>query len=366
MNLSAKRAALATACCLMLGSVAAADLNPAGDIKAQAEKFVKVDNPEYLPAIKRVVITSYMVDFVTELKYSKSLSGLEAMIGADSDVTIKLVGSNNEQFQSITEKFYTQTVEQLKAQGVDVVAMEELAALPEYAELVATGITPLPSEQDAKAGKGLFFSAQGLPLQLVDETQFIATFNAPFTKPKKDDFLTFGSRFSGGFSAAQAQQIEDKIAKKLGATILKVRLTVLGGQLTPDTSFWSGGKVSTRAAASFVDFVSRYAFITPEGNKARVALGEIAETGDVGELVNTTSDGTKTVDTAKNVGLVALNVLSIAGRLGGIATPGAIGGFSSTSEYECRVQPEAFEKALLSNQRAVAQMFGEKMKSPGK
>ena len=89
----------------------------------------------------------------------------------------------------------------------------------------------------------------------------------------------FAEAFSGGFSAAQAQQIEDKIAKKLGATILKVRLTVLGGQLTPDTSFWSGGKVSTRAAASFVDFVSRYAFITPEGNKARVALGEIAETG---------------------------------------------------------------------------------------
>ena len=121
MSLSAKRAALAAACCLMLGSVAAADLNPAGDIKAQAEKFVKVNNPEYLPAIKRVVITSYMVNFVTELKYSKSLSGLEAMIGADSDVTIKMVGSNNEQFQSITEKFYSQTVEQLKAQGVDVV-----------------------------------------------------------------------------------------------------------------------------------------------------------------------------------------------------------------------------------------------------
>jgi hypothetical protein len=39
-----------------------------------------------------------MVDFVSELKYTKSLSGLEAMIGADSDVTIKLVGSNNEQY----------------------------------------------------------------------------------------------------------------------------------------------------------------------------------------------------------------------------------------------------------------------------
>ncbi len=365
MNAPFKNAFLAAACCLMLGAAGAADLDPAGDIKAQAEKFVKVDNPEYLSAIKRVAITNYMVDFVSELKYTKSLSGLEAMIGADSDVSIKLVGSSNEQFQAITEKFYQQTVEQLKAQGIEVVTVEELKALPEFTDLAANGVTPVPSEQDAAAGKGLFFTAQGLPLQLSDETQFIPTFTPPFVKPKKDDFLTFGTRFSGGFSAGQAQYIEDKIAKKLDASILKVRLTVLGGQLTPDTSFWSGGKVSTRAAASFVDFVSRYAFITPDGNKARVALKEIAETGDIGELVNTTSDGTKTVDTAKNVALVALNVVSIAARLGGAGGVGGIGGFSATTEYECRIQPESFEKALLGHQLAVAQMFGEKMRNPG-
>ena len=365
MNIPFKITALTAACCLALGTVYAADLDPAGDIKAQAEKFVKVDHPEHLSAIKRVVITNYMVDFVSELKYTKSLSGLEPMIGADSDVSIKLVGSNNEQLQAITEKFYQQTVEQLKTQGIDVVTADELKVLPEFADLVASGVTPVPSEQDAATGKGLFFTAQGLPLQLSDETQFIPTFTPPFTKPKKDDFLTFGTRFTGGFAAGQAQHAEEQIAKKLDASILKVRLTVLGGQLTPDTSFWSGGKVTTRAAASFVDFVSRYAFITPDGNKTRVALKEIAETGDIGELVNTTSDGTKTVDTAKNVALVALNVVSIAARLGGVAAPGGIGGFSATTEYECRVQPESFEKALLGHQLAVAQMFGEKMRSPG-
>ena len=68
-------------------------------------------------------------------------TGLEAMIGADSDVTIKLVGSNNEQYQAITDKFYQQTVEQLKAQGIEVVSNEELKALPEFAELAASGVT---------------------------------------------------------------------------------------------------------------------------------------------------------------------------------------------------------------------------------
>jgi hypothetical protein len=364
MTLFARRALLAAACCLMLGPVTAADLDPTGDLKTQAGKFVKVEKPAVLNGLKRVVITSYMVDYVTELRYTKSLSGFEAMIGADSDVSIKLVGGDHAQFQTITDKFYAQTVEELAAQGIQVVPHEELAALPEFAELAADAITPLPSEQDAKAGKGLFFSAKGLPLHLIDETQFITIFNAPFTKPREDNFLTFGSRFSGGFSVHKTQQAEEKIAKKLDATVLKVRLTILGGQLTPDTSFWSGGKVSTKAAASFVDFVSRYAFITPSGDKARVSLQEIAETGEIGVLMNTTSDTTAVTDTAKNAALVALNVAAVAARFGGLNV-GGIGGFSATKEYELRVQPEPFEQALLTHQRAVAKMFGEKIRNPG-
>lgn len=184
-----------------------------------------------------------------------------------------------------------------------------------------------------------------------------------FGHKKQDDFLTFGTRFSGGFAAAQTQQIENRIATGLGATILKVRLTVLGGQLTPDSSFWGSGKVSTRAAASFVDTVTRYAFITPDGNKARISLQETVATDEIGELVNTTSDGSKATDTAKNVALVALNVASLAARLGGLNT-GYTGGFSATSEYECRVRPELFEKALLSHHGTIAGLFGDHLQKP--
>ena len=67
---------------------------------------------------------------------------------------------------------------------------EELKALPEFAELAANGITPVPSEQDAAAGKGLFFTAKGLPLQLSDETQFIRHLQSPLRSPspKSQDF----------------------------------------------------------------------------------------------------------------------------------------------------------------------------------
>ncbi len=338
--------------------------NPAGDLVAQSETLVRVENPEYLQATRKVVITGFMVDFVSELKYSKAISGLEALMGADSDVSIKLTGSNPAQYQAITDALYDKSVEALTARGIEVVPMDALQALPEFKDLAGHGINPLPSEQDAKAGKGLFFSAQGLPLHLVDETQFITQFQM-FGKKKEDNFLTFGTRFSGGFSAGQVQMAEEAIARKLGATVLKARLTVLGGQLTPDKSFWSSGKVSTRAAASFVDFVNRYAFITPEGKRARISLKETLVTDDdIGELVNVTSGGTKTGDVAQNTAVVALNVLAFAARMQGVGVPMG-GSYASTSNYECRVQPESFEKALLDNFGGIAGMFSEKLKNPG-
>lgn len=339
----------------------AADFMLNGDLKAQAEQFVKVENAEHLVGIKKVAITSFMVDFVTELQHSKAISGLGLAMGGDSDVSIKLIGANNEQFQAIAEKLYAETVEQLTAKGIEVVGKDALAALPEFTELSSRGLTPLPSLEDAKAGKGLFFTAQGLPLYHMDEKAFITSFN-PFDKPQEDNFLTFGSRFSSGFSAGQNADLEEKIAQKLNASVLKVRLTLLGGQLKPDTSFWStGGKVSTRAAASFASMVNRYAFITPQGKKARVSLKEAIGTDDVGELVNVTTGATKAADTAKTI----VSIASFAARLGGVGVP-SINAYSSTNDFECRVQPESFEKSVLAQYKGVAGMFTEKMVASSK
>lgn len=343
---------------LLFGHALANDFNPSSDLKSQATDFVKVENPEYLSGIKKVVITSFMVDFVSELKHSKQLSGIGIALGGDSDVSIKLVGGSNEQFQAITNTLYERTLAQLKQQGIEVVSKEELASVPEFTELVTRGIQELPSPEDAKAGKGLFFTANQLPLYHMDERNFITSFN-PFDKPKEDLFLTFGSRFSSGFSQGGNLQLEEKIAEKLGAHVMKVRLTVLGGQLTPDTSFWSSGKVSTRAAASFVDFVNRYALISPQGKKSRVSLKKTVSTDDVGELVNITSGVSKTADVAKNVATLA----TFAARLGGINAP-QLTSFSSTQDFECRVQPDAFEQKLVSYYDGVAGMLTHKLAQP--
>lgn len=332
-------------------------------VPLSAEKFVRAENLETLHGIKRVVIPSFMVDFVSELQYSRSLSGMEALMGADSDVSIKLVGADQARFQAVTDNLYEKTVAELQAVGIEVVSNSELQAQPEFAELAAKGISPLPSAQDAKAGKGLYFSAVGLPLYHMDEVNFIPAFQL-FGAKKEDRYLTFGSKFASGFSSGSTQQIEEKMATRLGASILKVRLTVLGGQLTPDKSFWSSGKVTTRAAASFVEFVNRYAFITPEGKRARLSLKETVSTGDIGELVNITSGGTKASDTVKNAAVVAINVASLAARLSGIGAPGVNNAFSATSEYECRVQPDAFELAITTHYAEIARIFAAGMSPP--
>lgn len=363
MQLNRRHFAPFALCCLLLGSVHAAGLDPAGNLGAQAETFVKVENPEYLKDLRKVAITNFTVDFVSELKYNKALSGLGALMGGDSNVTVKLVGADHELYQRLTDQLYDKAVADLQARGIEVVPAETLEADSDYQELVKHGVTPLPSEQDAKSGKGLYFSARKLPMHLLDETQFITQIQF-FGKKKEDEFLTFGSRFSGGFTAGRIQMSEEALAKKLDASLLKVRLTVLGGQLTPDTSFWSSGKVSTRAAVTFVDFVNRYAFISPAGKRSRISLKEMVATDDVGELVNVTSTGTKTTDAVQNTAMVALNVIGFAARLQGINAPMG-GSYAASTDFECRVQPENFEKSVLTHFGAIAGMFGEKLKNPG-
>ena len=74
--------------------------------------------------------------------------------------------------------------------------------------------------------------------------------------------------------------------------------------------------------------------------------------------MNAIPDATSATDTAKNIALVASNVAAMATRFGGL-NAGGLKGFSSTTDFELRIQPEPFDPSLLSLQNAVAGMFGE-------
>jgi hypothetical protein len=326
-----------------------------------AALFVEVENADKLQGIGRVVIPSFMVEFVTEAKADTQLNGIAMFAGATSNAVVKLKGGNPEKFQAVTDLLYEQTVAELGKAGIEVVALGKLRESATYKEIAAKGETA-PREEEAKGGKGIYHTAKGLPLYFMDEVGFIPKFQIKlFSKPKEDNFLTFGTKFGAGFSAGMIPPLEEKLAKEFDATVMKVRITVLGGAAQVDHSFWTGSGVSVKGAGAFAPMVTRYAFIRSNGDKARVSLKNAVTTGELGELVNVTSTASKTADVARNTITVASRLLPAlsGGRMGG----GLDLGYGSSADYEWRIDPGTFESVIENYYPAISRMFVAKLQS---
>jgi len=323
---------------------AAQTIDPQADLAPQAQTLVEAENAEHLKGLKRVFIPSFQVHFVTESKASAQINGIQVITGAPSNVTIKLTGVEDARMQALADGLYARTVQQLTDAGIEVVPLEQLKAHPAFAELAASG-QPAPKEEDASAGKGKFFSTQGLPLHYLDEVGFIQKI-VLFGKKPEDAFLPLGSKMGAAFSAGGVQMQEERLAKDLQAAALKVRITVLGGQLHVSNDFWTGKNISAVAAASFPPLVNRMAFVLPDGRKARLSLKEGVHSGQLGELVNVTS-------TASQAGDVARNVLSVALMLGGQRGIG----YGRSQDFEWRADAPDFESVIASFQPGITRMF---------
>lgn len=335
---------------------------PAGPAQPTAPSVVlDVENAEKLQGIHRVVIPSFMVEYVTEAKGGTQIDGIAMFAGAPSNAVIKLKGADPERFQPIADALYEQTVAELEKSGIEVVPLDKLKESATYKEIAAKGETA-PREESAKGGKGMFYTAKELPLYYMDEVAFIPPkmqininpFNKP--KPKVDSFLTFGTRIGSAFSTATIPALEQKLAQELDATAMKVRITILGGSVQVDHSFWTGSTVSIKGAGAFAPMVTRYAFVKSNGDRARVSLKEALSTGELGELVNVTSATSKTLDTARNALTVAQRLMPLAGVQGGVDM-----GYGHSVDYEWRVEPAAFEQMLKSSYEPVSQSFTGKL-----
>lgn len=338
------------------------DLN--ADLPSQAEKFVAVENPDNLAGIKRVVIPSFMVEFVTEAKADTQIDGIAMISGAPSNAVVKLKGGNPDKFQEVTDLLYDQTVAEFTRAGIEVVRLDKLKQSQTYQDIAAKG-EKAPREEEAKGGKGIFHTAKELPLYYMDEVGFIPKFQIKlFNKPKEDVFLTFGTKFGAGFATAGIPMQEEQLAKEFDAAVMKVRITVMGGSAQVDHSFWTGQSVNVKGAGAFVPMVNRYAFIKENGDKARLSLKESLNTGDLGELVDVTSGASKAMDTARNTLTVASRLLPAlsGGRMG----RGVDLGYGNSVDYEWRIEPGTFEKVIKDYHPAMSKMFLHKLREPGK
>lgn len=319
---------------------------------AAAPLQIEVDNPEKLKGLKRVVIPSFNVQFMTEAKADVQINGIQVLTGAPSNVVVRLKGAEAARLQAIADALYAQTEGQLRAAGIEVVPLATLKAHPAYAELVERG-DKAPKEEDAAAGKGVFHTAHGLPLLHIDETAFIQKFEIKLFGGKKpqDTFLPLSTKIAAGFSQGFVQNAESRLARELDAALLKVRLTVMGGTLEVGNNFWTGKEISARASASLPPMVNRWAFVMPNGDRSRIALKALGQSSELGEMVNVTPAVSQAADVARNV----LNVAMILGGARGV-------GYGRSAEYEWRVQGEAYERVIDAQGAQVAEQFGAQLK----
>lgn len=327
-----------------------------GADKEELSKIVKIEKGEALSKLKKVVITSFSVEVLTYLKAGGSGDLGNLISGKPNSVSVNLKGHDSTTWPDLVNQYYGQLISQLESSGIEIIKPDTLQEDPDY-KTVLEASNASPHEEDAKAGKGLYFGVAKVPMLIQSED---AVFRAGlFSKPPEDLYMTFGSKFSSGFSTGAAQNAEYALAKKLDAHALKVRFTVVPTSLTTTKGFWVGTSVDSKASLSLPIYVNRFVVYSPGGDQAKISLSAPAVGKQtVGEMKDTTSAGGTALRAVDTAGGIALGLLT--GGIGGALKAGA----NVAKDYDVVVDNSAFNKMLLEELSAVSQAFVNQLKSP--
>ena len=345
--------------CGLLASLVAWSQEAAPTVGADREelsKIVKVEKGEALGNLKKVVITSFSVEVLTYLKAGGSGDLGNLISGKPNSVSVTLKGHDSATWPDLVTQYYGQLTSQLEAGGVEVIKPETLQDDADYKTILEAS-NASPHEEDAKAGKGLYFGIAKVPMLIQSEENVFR--GGLFSKPPEDLYMTFGSKFSAGFSTASAQNAEYALAKKLDAHALKVRFTVVPTSLTTTKGFWVGTSVDSKASLSLPTYVNRFVVYSPSGDQAKISLSAPAVGQQtVGEMKDATSAGGTALRAVDTAGGIALGLLT--GGIGGALKAGA----NVAKDYEVTVDNAAFNKMLLEELSAVSQVFVSQLKTP--
>ncbi len=343
--------------CGLLWSLSASSQETApavGSDRDNLSRIVKVENNEALSKLEKVVITSFSVEVLTYLKAGGGGDLGNLISGKPNSVSVNLKGHDSSTWPEMVSQYYGQLVKQLASSGIDVVKPETLQDDADYKTILEAG-KPSPHEEDAKAGKGLYFGVANVPMLIQNEQNVFR--GSVFSKPPEDLYMTFGSQFAAGFSTASAQNAEYALAKKLNAHALKVRFTAVPTSLTTTKGFWVGTSVDSKASLSLPTYVNRFVVYSPAGEQGKISLSAPAvgkhTVGEMKETTSTAGTALRAVDTA---GGIALGLLT--GGIGGALKAGA----NVTKDYEVSVDNAAFNQMLVEELSAVSQAFVNQLK----
>lgn len=270
-----------------------AQFNPA----AAADRAVKASDPQALKGVKRAAVTQFNVEFVTSDNVSSETSGF-AMAGRAS-VTgyYKLIGVAEPDFQAIADQLYAGFLQQLQAQGVELVPASELASAPTYRKLVAGG-TALPD----RSSNGVTVGPPGMAVYGLNKAQA--------ADGKKGMFATFAA-IGAGMGAVGGAMDNIALGKELGdAALLEVSMRVHFAQLTNEAKGFFGRLGSTaKVSAKLHPMVPKAAMTVQSGAYVSVLTVQGPVLLDPSAFVELREEATSAADVA---GAVAASLIQLA------------------------------------------------------
>jgi hypothetical protein len=254
---------------------------------AGPQGLLKGQVPDNAAGLKRVAVTNFVVQFVTDL-------GVE-MKRSNNTFHAKLVEVTPEQYQAAADALYEQLVTELKAAGIDVVPRAEVAAHPAIAELQRIGSKGMAVVNDSSIKKlSTLAGAAQLPmvLALVPDQKLPKYHTDVPEGTYAKDLLGWEQQQREWLRASNAEVMSLstifgstlKLAEDLKATALSVRLAVPfvdigiekvvgGGGLS---LFGGGDKGKVVANPRFVEGGTVFLLAQGGGNPGHVAQQVLA------------------------------------------------------------------------------------------
>ena len=176
------------------------------------EKSVSVDSFKQLKECKKVIITEFNVQFLTQKKASAQSGG--SMDGAAHvNSNIKLLGLDNATFQAITDQAYTNFVNGLTSLGVEVRPYADYMALPQYGDMksyLKTSPLEIEGGMFSSGQPSFLFAPTGMPVCLFGDEAAVNS----------------GALMSSGMGRSAPHSLEPQLAKESGVAAVHVYLVV--------------------------------------------------------------------------------------------------------------------------------------------
>lgn len=201
------------------------------DLKAAPEtlsaEYVEGEGLEKLAGVKRVVVPQFRIEFQMRAEST----------GSNNSAYVNLKGLEDALLQRLADQAYTAFVQDMSAQGVEVIGPDKLADVPEYEPVLRVGKASGETLETKDSISRFFAPAGGRVYQLLRRTD--------------KDRQGFTSGFATSFSDMQKEipQAELALAKKYDAPAMKVLLTVAPARVKAGAS--GGGGLIGAAVLTF-------------------------------------------------------------------------------------------------------------------